>query len=374
MRIDIHCHVGGRGTDLSDVGRNVYYCAKNNPHRHWLPSIIYKYVESGLKRMGADLNRDGGISTDEYFEHVYRLLVSSKEINGVVLLGLDAVYFPETGTLDERKTELWVANTFLSRKVVELNERIQKESNPEKRKKGFFFGASVNPNRKDWERELEYVLNLNHPKAVLIKWIPSVQHIDLRDKKHKEFYKALASHNMPLLCHLGLEPDFNEGINEWTLDNFRYLEKPLECGVAVIAAHCATPLFPLIYPHKDRNRIKEFYAFMKNANGDGTVRLWGDTSAMSLFTRVPFIREILETFPSAWLLHGSDFPVPLEAWPHCPWLTHNVSREEYTKISENKNAFDRDVRIKRAHGFSDFILEHAEKILRLQGPGNEFQL
>jgi hypothetical protein len=39
--------------------------------------------------------------------------------------------------------------------------------------------------------------------------------------------------------------------------------------------------------------------------------------------------------------------------------------EEYIQISKTKNPLDRDVKIKRAHGFSDFIIDDTEKVLRI---------
>jgi hypothetical protein len=42
-----------------------------------------------------------------------------------------------------------------------------------------------------------------------------------------------------------------------------------------------------------------------------------------------------------------------------------MAPEEYIKIINEKNPLDRDVKIKQAHGFSDAILENAEKVLRL---------
>lgn len=53
----------------------------------------------------------------------------------------------------------------------------------------FFFGVSVSPYRKDWESELEYVVT--QIDAVLLKLIPSAQHIYLMDTKHTDFYRAL---------------------------------------------------------------------------------------------------------------------------------------------------------------------------------------
>ncbi|RLA95027.1 MAG: hypothetical protein DRG69_04185, partial [Deltaproteobacteria bacterium] len=135
----------------------------------------------------------------------------------------------------------------------------------------------------------------------------------------------------------------------------------LEYGVRVIAAHCAAPVFPLF----EKDEMKELYALMKDANGGGEVRLLADTSALSLSTRVPLIPKVLETFPPEWLLHGSDFPIPIDGWPHLPWVTHSVTPREYIRICRTKNPLDRDVRIKRAHGFADTILENAEGVFRL---------
>jgi len=358
MRLDMHFHVVGKGNDISQVDENVYFCPDDN--NLFFTRLLYGLVEKDLERLGADLDQNGTIDTNEYFHLIYQFLTTSEELDGIVLLGLDAVYDPKTGVLDEKRTDLWVSNRFLAKKVEELNSRLEKEEDPKNRGKRFFCGASVNPNRKDWREELEFAVN--DPITVLIKLIPSTQHIHLRDPKHKEFYKFLADKKMPLLCHVGPEYSFPEGIREWKLDHFRYLDRPLECGVTTIAAHCATPVFP---PPINKKEVKEFYAFMKSANPGKKVHLWGDTSAFSLSTRIPFVREVLETFPSKWLVNGSDFPIPIEGWVHFPWVTHGITIQEYMEIKKTQNPLDRDVRIKRAHGFSDSILENAEKVLRL---------
>lgn len=104
---------------------------------------------------------------------------------------------------------------------------------------------------------------------------------------------------------------------------------------------------------------------MKQANKKGNVQLWADTSALSLSTRISLIPEVVNAFPPNWLVHGSDFPIPIDGWPHLPWGTFDISTEEYVQILKTKNPLDRDVRIKKAHGFSDIILDNADKILRL---------
>lgn len=353
MKLDMHCHVVGKGNDITKIDTEVYFNAVDN--QHWFTRILYNLLEDDLIRIEADLNKDGTISTDEYFDLIYYLLESSDELDGIVLLAFDAVYSSKTGILDEQKTDLWVSNKFLSERIKKVDNKLQKAGI----NKRFFLGASVSPNRKDWEKELEYVISLT--ETVLIKLIPSAQHIHIEDKRHEDFYRALAANNIPLLCHVGPEYSFPEGIRNQELDNFRHLKRPLECGVKVIAAHCATPVFPVA----DKSLIKDFYSFMKDANGEGKVRLWADTSALSLSTRLPFIPEILNTFSPEWLVHGSDFPIPIDGWTHLPYVAHDITPKEYIDIYKTKNPLDRDIKIKRAHGFSESIIENAEKVLRL---------
>lgn len=353
MKIDTHFHVVGRGKSIDQVNDQVFFYPEDN--NTLLTSVLYRLVEKYLGEAGADLDQSGTIDTDEYLTLIYRHLSTSKEIDGVVLLALDALYDPKTGEIDKTKTDLWVSNRFLARKVKDLNGQFVREGISTKK---FYWGASVSPNRKDWEEELEFVLN--DPFAVLMKLIPSVQHINLRDSRHNDYYDSLARNKMPLLCHVGPEYSFPEGIREKERDDFRFLDKPLECGVTVIAAHCATPVFPI-----DKNETKEFGAFMRSANSGGTIQLWGDTSAFSLMTRIPILEQILETFPPEWLVHGSDFPIPIEGWVHLPGFTHDVTWKEYKKIKNTENLLDKDIMIKRAHGFSDSIPGNAASVLRL---------
>ncbi len=356
MKIDLHFHVVGRGKDLSQVNENVYFYPEDN--NTLFTRVLYRLVEEDLEKLGADFDQSGTVETNEYLNLAYKYLSTSQEIDGLVLLGLDALYAPESGYLDKKKTDLWVSNRFLAKKVKELNAQLIKENDLQKRLKRFYWGASISPNRKDWREEMEFVVN--DPNAVLMKLIPSVQHLNLRDPGHKDYYESLAKNQMPLLCHVGPEYSFPEGIRERYRDNFRFLEKPLECGVTVIAAHCAAPVFPI-----DKNETKEFGAFMRSANSGSKIQLWGDTSAFSLLTRIPILEEILDAIPPEWLVHGSDFPIPIEGWIHLPWVTHGVTLQEYERIKNTKNLLDRDVLIKKAHGFSDYILDNAEEVLRL---------
>jgi hypothetical protein len=353
----MHVHVVGNGTRLEDVDGDVYFNPSDN--HHWFTRILYQLLEGDFERLGADLDRDGAIATSEYLETVFNRFVSAEEIDRMVLLAIDAAFSPETGELMGPQTDLWVSNRFLTTTVEALNRRLESEVSDGESEKRFFFAGSVNPNRKDWYEELDAVLA--EPDAVAMKLIPSVHHVDLMDPRHDPYFDRLIEVGMPLLCHVGPEYSFPEGIRNKRLDYFRRLERVLDRGLTVIAAHCATPVFPLI----DRDDVEELLEFMERINNGGEVRLWADTSALSLSTRVPLISKIRHLFPPDWLVHGSDFPIPIDGWSHLPLLTGGVSPAEYLRIVRTTNPFDRDVRIKRAVGFDESILENSAKVLRL---------
>jgi predicted TIM-barrel fold metal-dependent hydrolase len=356
MRFDMHCHVVGGGRDIDAADRDVYYLAEDN--HHWLVRFLETMVEHELEDLGARVE-GGRIRTRDYLKLVRRLLRRSTEIDAVVLLGLDAVYSPKTGERDDRRTDLLVSTRFLARATRALNAWLANHRKKAVRRKRFFCAPSVSPNRPDWEVALQEVIAT--PAAVAVKWIPSVLHVDPRDPRHGAFYDALAAAGLPLLCHVGPEYAFPDGIRNRALDGFRRLDRALDRGVRVIAAHCATPVLPLL----DRDETRAFARFMEKANAGGEVRLWADTSALSLTTRIPYVRKIRDLIPDAWLLNGSDFPIPVGGSGHVPLVAPDMTVSEYLEIRRTPNPLDRDVRIKRAMGFPDSILENAANVLRL---------
>jgi len=356
MNIDMHIHVVGSGRDIEKVDEDVFFDPSDN--QEWFTRVLYWWLEKDMKRLGSDVNHDGRVSTREYLDLVYGLVMDSKEIDGVVLLALDAVFSPATGELQTKETDLWVSNRFLAREAARLNREARLEADPSKRAKRFFFGASVSPNRLDWKEELAFVVE--RTEAVLLKLIPSVQHVDMMDRRHREFFNAVAMSGMPMLCHVGPEYSFPEGFRNRKLDSFRRLELALAHNVTVIAAHCATPVFPLL----DNDDTDQFIKFMEESNDNGSIQLLADTSALSLSTRIPLVARILDRIPPEWLVHGSDFPIPIDGWTHVPWLTHDVKLSEYLRILKTRNPLDRDVAIKRAMGFDDSALGNAGDVLR----------
>ncbi len=357
MKIDIHFHTLGNGKDICDADNDIYNNFEDN--NHWFVRLLHGALKDELTRLGIDINSDGVISTEEYFILIYDIFKNSKEIDGVVLLAMDAVYDSDTGTRDNRKTDLYITNTYLSNKINDLNQKLQDDPEVTNPNKKFYLGASVSPNRNDWEEELNAVFGM--PDVVLMKWLPSAQHIQVDDTRHTEFYQALAEHNLPLLSHVGPEYTFPEGQRKKNLDKFQDLELPLDHGVKVIGAHCSSPVFPII----DRNDTWKFYEFMESVNQGGEMKLWADNSALTMSTRMGIIRKIAKRFDPKYLVHGSDFPLPFDNWPHHYLLHASISKQEYTEIKQETNPLDKDVKIKRAYGFSDTILENTAAVLGL---------
>ena len=102
MRIDMHVHAVGNGRDLARVDDEVYFNADDN--HQWFSSILYNMVEGDLEHLGADFNRDGRISTDEYFQLLYRMLLEGSGRPKTLWTRMSASNRPTTFRLRSWKT------------------------------------------------------------------------------------------------------------------------------------------------------------------------------------------------------------------------------------------------------------------------------
>ena len=233
--IDIHVHFGGpRNADNECYWSETF---KKQP-AYWL-----------LKLTSFSLFKE------PTFEEVERKILSvingSKKVDKVVLLAMDKVYRPN-GTPVDSETHLYTPNDYII-KLAKKNKRI-------------LVGASVHPYRKDWKEELDKCIKNG---AVLCKWIPSSQQIDLTNEKCLPVYDYLAEHNLPLLVHSGPEysiPTSDERFIEF--NNPKYLRTALERGVTVIIAHCALPYFGAL-DTKYQDDMKEFYKLFELSKTKG---------------------------------------------------------------------------------------------------------
>ena len=113
----------------------------------------------------------------------------------------------------------------------------------------------------------------------------------------------------------------------------------MECGVNVVAAHCATKsgLCDPDYFHLFIGLTRRF------------PNLYGDTSAFTLPLRGRHVAECLGPQLVARMIHGSDFPVPV--YGVFPWLRGQVSWKTFRRADHQANVLERDYLLKRGMGF-----------------------
>lgn len=173
----------------------------------------------------------------------------------------------------------------------------------------FAWVASVHPYREDALERLDQAIAGG---ALAIKWLPSAMNIDCRDARLSRYYDRLASADVPLIVHCG-EEHAVPGAGRDDLGNPLLLRAPLQRGVRVIAAHCASLGKAADLDHPGRGAVPAFDLFARLMDERGHEgRLLGDVSAMFQRNRsADCWRTVLKRGDwHARLLHGSDYPLP----------------------------------------------------------------
>lgn len=215
-----------------------------------------------------------------------------------MLLAFDFTY-DEGGRRREDLTTFAVPNAYARRIAATRPDR-------------FEWIASVHPNCPDALEELQAARDGG---ARAVKWLPPAMGIDLRSPRSLAFYDALQRLDLPLLVHVG-EEQAVAGARRPDLANPLHLRVPLDRGVRVIAAHCAT-LGESADLDKSRDPAKAplaenfelFARLMAERRYEG--RLFGDLSAVTQANRAAYLPRLLSM--EAWdgrLLNGSDYPLP----------------------------------------------------------------
>ena len=145
----------------------------------------------------------------------------------------------------------------------------------------FLPAVSIHPARPDALDELERCLAKG---AVMMKCLPNCHNINCNDRRFTRFWERMAEAKLPLLAHTGDEhtlpvvrPEFADP---------RILTLPLECGVTVIAAHCATKsgLFtPEYFQVRNMNAAEGELINEEHMLGRASVVLLGPETAEALF-------------------------------------------------------------------------------------------
>jgi len=319
-RIDLHVHMVGNG-----VAGSGGWLRLSGWHR-WLAGFMLRQIGFPAAVLTQDLE-------SIYATHL-RELIRSSSFDALVLLAHERVYDPD-GTVREDLGSIYVPNDV----VLDLADR-----HPE-----FLAGVSIHPARRDALEELERCLERG---AVLMKCLPNCQNIDCSDPRYRRFWERMAEAGLPLLAHTGGEntvPVVNARLADPKL-----LRAPLECGVTVIAAHCATKsgLGDPDYFDDWVRLLREF------------PNLYGDNSAMVSLNRSAHLRDCLLPEIRGRVLHGSDFPVPVLG--HRLWLTGSLGWREFHRCQRIENPLERDWMFKQALGFAEETRTRAASLLRLK--------
>jgi uncharacterized protein len=181
-----------------------------------------------------------------------------------------------------------------------------------RRRDRFEWIASIHPYRNDAIAALKAA---KQSGARAVKWLPSTMAIDLAHPRSKTFYDTLRELDMPLLTHVGEEQAVH-GAGRGEFGNPLHLRHPLDAGVRVIAAHCASlGESPDLDASADAatapaiSNLELFARLMREPRYDR--QLFGDISAVTQTNRAGSIAQIL-AHPE-WgtrLLNGSDYPLP----------------------------------------------------------------
>ena len=255
-------------------------------------------------------------------------VIAQSHIPRVVCLALDAVY-DEDGRVRYDATTMFVPNAYILKLRNALPDRI-------------LFGASVHPYDPNFQERVSQAVE---DGAVLLKWLPSAQQIDLADERVKQALVFLATVRggapLPLLLHVGTEGaiistdsrtmpydfltwTFGDRLGgslpgrHWRAPDLKRvhanLEAGLNAGACIIFAHCGLPYFaPRVLgflEHSDFDAVATYVNKCRGWNGTIRGKAFADVSACVTPVRQGYFDRIRKLPPES-VLFGSDFPVPI---------------------------------------------------------------
>lgn len=318
MRIDVHVHLAGVGTQGSGC---------------WASAAFQRRLSFRLLRRLHHITEEQlRTSVDQDWAAAIARRVRESSLDRAVVLGFDGVYGAD-GALDRERSQMVVPPAW----VFEVCRR-----HPE-----LLPGPSLHPLRRDALERLDECIERG---AVLLKWLPATQAIDPAHPALGPFYRRMAEAGLPLLVHSGGgEETFAEVAPE--LSDLRLLRAPLEAGVPVICAHSATRV--LFRREPDQTPLlREMLARYPH--------LWVDNSGLanpSRFAHLP--RLATDEAIAARTLYGSDYPVPAGAL----FYVRRLGARRAWALQREPNPFERDVGLKRALGYDEATLTRAASVL-----------
>lgn len=316
LKVDSHVHVGVLGDDPAFKGYGaISQWMRGNP--------VYQ-----IMLLYARIERDK--VTDTVLRDSLLKAVATSALDRVICLALDPVYDPG-GNRREELSNMWVDNSFIVKELIPRSGgRI-------------LLGASVHPYDPAFQQRVRQCVQ---DGAVLLKWLPSAQQINLADPRVMDALVFLATAKggkaLPLLLHCGYEGaiittdprTFSYDYLSWGfLDKLRNalkskkdrfatpdvagalanLRAGVDAGATVILAHCGLPYFAPRFlgflEHSDFPVVKALLG-ESSAAAEEKGKFCADVSACVTPFRKSYFGDIRK-LPAELLLAASDFPVPV---------------------------------------------------------------
>jgi hypothetical protein len=311
--IDVHCHVGLLGDEHPQWGQMSEWYQRQ---------IVYKaFLVYG--------RLDPDDVSDRTLREATEQAIGDSNIDHVVCLALDPVY-DQSGQRREDLSHMWIDSEYILDLQKSLGDKV-------------LLGASAHPYDPAFRtRVREYI----DKGAVLLKWLPSAQQIDLADERVRDALTFMATAcdgaPLPLLLHVGPEyaiPSSDprtssydclswgwwdrfwnafRGSEKWHVPRTKETEENLRAGLGegavVIFAHCGLPYYApnwlrQIMEHSEFKTIRRYLNdFPVDSSARG--RCYADVSACATPFRRTYFPALRELPPES-LLFGSDFPTPV---------------------------------------------------------------
>jgi uncharacterized protein len=332
--VDTHAHLLGTGD--SGSGCTVH----ESLYSIWQP---IEFLRRKQILSGACVKEPAGEIDQQYVAQLTRIWNDFPSGAKSSLFAFDHAY-DDRGNKDLEKSTFHVPNAYACAVA---------RANPAR----FEWVASVHPYRED---AIEAIEQARRDGAIALKWLPSAMNIDWNDKRLLPVLDRLAKIGMPLISHFGAERAV-KGAHRDEFLNPLYARIPLERGVRLVVAHCASLGSAPDFETKSKRSTSCFELFARlMTDRRYEMNLFADTSAVFFCNRDPRTwQSILATQPwHARLLHGSDHPLP-GVWP-----LYDVDALVGANVLDQRVAPTlRDIRRKNAVLF-DFVLKRS---VRFQG-------
>ena len=283
---DCHVHIAGIG----DGKTGVWITPRmTSPFHPWQNLQRRFYLNASCTE------REGSVDAD-FVARLLRCLDAFPQGAKAMLLAFD-FHYEENGARREDLSSFFVPNRY----AADLAQRY-----PDR----FEWICSIHPYRADAIDELQWSVSQG---ARAVKWLPSAMGMDPASPKCDPFYQALIRFNLPLLTHGGEEEAVASGATA-EFNNPLRLRRPLDQGVRVIVAHCASLGESIDTDHGPNGPRRENFEFFERLMNEARYErhLFGEISALTQANRTESVLTTLirrvEWHPR--LINGSDYPLP----------------------------------------------------------------